>query len=312
MAKQRKVNKYLGKNIAKDHSKMYKFIEEELGITNKRCSRSIDEPHPKYNFVHEGPNPLPIRNFNFQKSSKDLLQPNCRECEKKYRRGRLNASRSKFHGLDDNQIRDLYINTYGDTKRCGRCERIQLPSDFPISRGMETGLHNMCFSCQSNYSESLGDRWVIYSPDGRTIHKNNAGKCCINCSSTKNLHWDHKWPVSIGGTDFKENFQILCRTCNISKKASVSEFNSMDEIDEKMICQRYHPLLWNAQYKGFTIRKFEIEIRRAVQQFLEEKASMNDQSLKDFFQKENRRNNRKFNVKRSVKKFRAFYSNRSR
>lgn len=312
MAKQRKVNKHLGKNIAKDHSKMYKFIEEELGITKKRCSRSVDEPHPKYGFVHEGPNPLPIRNFNFQKSSSDLLQPNCRECEKKYRRGRLNASRSKFQGLNDSQIRDKYRDAYGETKRCGRCEQTQLPSDFPISRGMETGLHNMCFSCQSNYSESLGDRWVIYSPDGRTVHNNNAGQFCINCSSTKNLHWDHKWPVSIGGTDRKENFQILCRTCNISKKASVSEFHSIEEIDEKMICQRYHPILHNAQLNAFTIRKFEIEIRRAVQQFLETKASMSDRALTLFFQNENRRNNRKFNVQRSVKKFRAFYTNRLR
>ena len=95
MAKQRKT-KNLGLNHSLDNPSKYKFIENTLGITHKKCSRgNSKEPHPKYNFIHEGPNPVPIREFNFLRSSNDGLQPNCRPCEKKYRRGRLDFYRKK-------------------------------------------------------------------------------------------------------------------------------------------------------------------------------------------------------------------------
>lgn len=312
MANQRRVNNQLGKNISKDHEKLYQMIEVDLGLSEKRCSRSMEEPHPKYKFVHEGPNPLPIREFNFQKSSKDYLQPNCRACERKYRRGRSDANHNRFDNLTDDEVRIKYNEIYGEIKRCGRCERNLYPTDFPISRGMESGLHNMCYDCQSNYHEAMGDRWIIYSPDGRTVHKRGRNLKCVKCSSVENLHMDHRWPVAIGGTDKEQNFQVLCQSCNSKKSISVEEFKTISDIHYDMICERYHHILNSAKQYSWYVRSFEIKIKEAVQIFLEEKASMTDEELKSFFVKEKRRNNRKHDENRCVAKFRKYYSNKLR
>ena len=310
MAKQRRVNNKLGKNFSKDHDKLYRFIELDLGISEKKCSRSADEPHPKYGFTHEGANPLPIREFNFQRSSKDYLQPNCRACEKKYRKGRSHANHTRYDKFSDEEVRLKYIEVYGEIKRCGRCDRNLYPADFPISRGMETGLHNMCYDCQANYHEAMGDRWIIYSPDGRTIHKRNGNQKCINCSSKRKLHMDHRWPVAVGGTDHKQNFQVLCQRCNNKKKISVDEFKTISDVSYDMICERYHYILKEAKLNSWYVRSFEIKIKEAVQKFLEHKASLSDEDLISFFLEEKRRNNRKHDEERCVKVFRKYYRSR--
>lgn len=312
MAKQRKVNDLLGKNWAKDHEKMYQFIEETLGVVNKKCSRSTEEPHPKYGFVHEGPNPLSIREFNFQRTSKDLLQPNCRKCEKKYRKGRSVRNHKVYDGLSDDEVRQKYIDVYGEIKQCGRCKRNLFPSDFPISRGMESGLHNMCIECQSNYQEAMGDRWIIYSPDGRTVHKSVKNQKCINCGSVNSLHKDHRWPVALGGTDHPVNFQVLCQSCNSKKKVSVAEFHSVQSIHFGMICERYHDILAQAKKENWYVRTLEIQMKVAVQKFIAYKASLSNEELRQFFLEEKRKNNRKHDVQRCIDKFRKYYRNRVR
>lgn len=40
---------------------------------------------------------------------------------------------------------------------------------------------------------------------------------CAHCSSSENLEVDHIRPVSLGGTNDRENLQALCGTCNRKK-----------------------------------------------------------------------------------------------
>ena len=52
------------------------------------------------------------------------------------------------------------------------------------------------------------------------------GAECTNCNSTKELTIDHIIPVSLGGCTTWDNLQILCRSCNSSKRDSVGGINA--------------------------------------------------------------------------------------
>jgi 5-methylcytosine-specific restriction endonuclease McrA len=43
--------------------------------------------------------------------------------------------------------------------------------------------------------------------------------CCRNCGSTSNLQFDHIIPRSWGGSGDSENVELLCRDCNLEKRA---------------------------------------------------------------------------------------------
>ena len=310
MKKQRQTTN-LGNNQANKHEVVYTELEKK-GIYKKRCSRSKVDPHPKYNFTHEGENPLSIREFNLQSSSKDGLQPNCRSCEKKFRRGRINYSKAIYEKMTVQEIYGNYAVKYGEElKLCGTCHKSKKPSEFPISITMESGLHNKCYSCQQSYTESVGERWIKFLPDGHTRNQPSKSDVCVKCSTNKKLQFDHKWPLSKGGTDHEENIKILCQKCNLAKKTDVSEFQNINEITKRHICKRYHEILKDATQKKESIRQFEITITAAVQNYLEWKCSLNETELSEHLKVHKEENNRKHNLQRAVKKYRKYCSNKS-
>ena len=318
MAKQRKT-KNLGLNLSKQKEKIYQYIEEVLGIKEKFCGRGNQGKSKRFGLTHEGKNPVPIREFyllmknvKIDSSGKvtiskgDGLQGSCIKCDKAYRRARINQW-SKIHSkMTKEEIDSEYRKNYGALKHCTPCGKDKPPEDFPISITMETGLHNSCISCTKAYSESVGSRWEIYSPDGHEVIKINKSDRCVTCGSNIKLHKDHIWPISKGGTDYKENIQILCGSHNLSKSASIVGIKSIDEIKDRMICKRYHPLLKEAKKKKWTVRKFEIKICEAVKEFISYKKNLSDEDLKLFFKKEKERNNRKHNLNHAIKKFRQY------
>jgi hypothetical protein len=45
---------------------------------------------------------------------------------------------------------------------------------------------------------------------------------CVKCSSKTNLHFDHIIPYTKGGTSLdSQNIQLLCRVCNLKKRANI-------------------------------------------------------------------------------------------
>lgn len=47
------------------------------------------------------------------------------------------------------------------------------------------------------------------------------GYRCKMCGSNYNLEIDHIYPFSLGGGNEESNLQVLCKSCNLSKGASV-------------------------------------------------------------------------------------------
>jgi hypothetical protein len=209
--------------------------------------------------------------------------------------------------MTSEEIYSNYFNQYGViNKKCGKCKIEKPPNQFPLSRTMESGLHNQCRECVELYTESLGERWIKFNPDGHTIHRKKKSDKCTWCESKNKLHYDHKWPISKGGTDYLENFQLLCEKHNFEKKSSVSEFATIQEINSRMICSRYHTTLEKARYDGLSIREFEINISSEVRKFIKMKCKMTDKQLREFYLYEKQKNNRKFNIDRAIDKFRAY------
>jgi len=316
MVKQRKT-KNLGLNRSEDREKIYLYIENKLGIKEKLCARGNSKKEIRYKFNHEGPNPLPIRNFNLLKvfidsngeviiSSKDGLQSNCIPCERKFRTGRLLRYKKKYSQMISKEIYEEYKKDYRNLKVCSMCKQDKTPEEFPISRGMETGLHNTCKLCSKSYSESVGTRWIIYSPDGHNVLKiTNKDKCKI-CDSKERLHKDHIWPLSKGGTDNKENIQILCGPHNLSKSAKIMGISFINEVKNEMICERYHKILSNAKENNLEINLLELKLSRAVKELIDWKKDLTNEKLKDFFEKEKSKNNRKHSIDHAIKKFRKY------
>lgn len=321
MYKKQRVTKNLGKNRSNEKEEIYKYIEDILGYKTKKCSKS-KENSGKYNFYHVGPSEIPIRNFNLLKCGFDgdgnfyqekpgiPLQSYCIDCERKYRRGRLNKWGSKYKNMSDDEVYENYKVVYGPIATCSRCKEDKIPEDFSISRKMDKGLHNVCKQCSKSYSEAVGNRWIIYSPSGR--NSISITKDDIEKYGYVSLSKDHVWPLSKGGSDNNENIEIIPKTKNSSKSNTIPDFiESVEQINKKQITDRYWPILKKAKEEKWDIRKFEIQISKAVSKLIEHKMKMNDEELKNFFESEKRKNNKKINIDRAARKFREYIKNSS-
>lgn len=311
----------LGLNRSQDREQIYKYIENVFHIKKKKCGMGSSKKGNRYGIVHEGPNPLPIRNFNLYDAeirngkvvinSQDGLQGNCMVCERKYRAARIQKNRARFSGMSDAEIYERYKEDYPrlhGLKRCSRCHKLKPPEDFSISKDMETGLHNMCKECSKAYLESVGDRWAIYSPDGYTVLKISAADSCQICGTKEHLTKDHIFPLAKGGSDNPVNIQVLCKTHNFSKSDTLISpaIKSISDIKPGMICERYLYVLDQARASGWTIGEFDQRITSAVKEFIVWKKNLSDHDLREFFKKEKEKNNRKISIDRAVRKFRAY------
>ena len=76
---------------------------------------------------------------------------------------------------------------------------------------------------QNNHPEVFykGHRRHSIPTDLRKIIWNRDEGKCVKCGSENNIHYDHIIPISKGGSTIKENLELLCQNCNLSKSDKI-------------------------------------------------------------------------------------------
>jgi hypothetical protein len=218
--KSQRNTKNLGVNTANTQDESYSQIEAKY--TTAKCSDSN----------HEGERNLPVRKFYLNKAGKGI-QGACITCQKNRRSKRIKVAREKFQEKTKEDICDIYLNTYGQTKTCSKCKTPKPPSEFPVSISMETGLHNHCILCCIGNSQGNGGlRDFIFMPDKDGIKYKKNDKC-ERCSGTDKLAVDHILPIAKGGTDCIANKQTLCVHCNSKKKDTIDCIIKSEFVSER-------------------------------------------------------------------------------
>ena len=302
VSKQRTVNKELGKNITKDHTRIYNEIEKRIGKT-KICNFGNCRGS-KTGVKHEGCNDVPIRDFELKGTSindqnsiiiknGDGLQGFCKVCSKRRRTARLNKENEEKKNKTPEEIYALYIKKYSiNTKRCSRCEKDKSLCDFNLSIGMECGLHNMCKLCSSEYGSSVGDRWIIYMPDGN--YKYN--------KKDKKEHDDHIFPLSLGGSNEKINHQLLSSIENLKKSNDITQFVSIQIINPELLSSRYRVSLTEAE----NLNDLKIILNQYIHKDLVERSRLSDETLLETYKVYCEKYNLRRDITRAVKKFREY------
>jgi 5-methylcytosine-specific restriction endonuclease McrA len=146
--------------------------------------------------------------------------------------------------------------------RCSTCKEVKESSDFHKSSTTANGFATRCRLCtnkssrawkarsnyKSKYDESVRERtfaWKAarpwYSVHATALQRMSAGSSaesyevianylnalpqeCGKCGTCEDLTVDHVLPLSKGGSHTTDNLQILCRSCNATKRQRSDDY----------------------------------------------------------------------------------------
>lgn len=300
--KQREVNKNLGKNITKDHNKIYDEIEKRFGKT-KKCNFG-NKKGSQTGIKHEGCADVPIRNFELKKTYinndnkviiefGDGLQGFCRKCSQERRKARIEKEKIEKKDKTPQEIYELYKKKYNiDFKKCSRCKTFKNLYEFNLSIGMECGLHNMCKICCYEYGSSIGDRWIIYMPDGNYKYNKHS----------KKEHDDHIFPLSLGGSNEKINHQLISSIENLKKSDDIMHFINIDKINPELLSLRYR----NSLLESNDLNDLKIRLNKYVYDDILYRSNLDNIELYNLYKDYCEKNNLRRDINRAIRKFREY------
>lgn len=220
-------------------------------MTTKRCRHCKQEK--------------PVTEFNKNRSKKDGLRSDCRECHRAHKREyqKKNAARNPGEVAVPPE------------KRCPECGVTRPVSEWHRSRARPDGLQGHCKPCMrakvAKYRAGNGEkyreksrermrRWAKANPDKRRAHQHRrrarkAGAftvphshddllaywrfvgvdpekcwyCALEGRDVPSEHIDHLKPLSAGGSETVWNKRPACSGCNLSKSARVFASGTGDE-----------------------------------------------------------------------------------
>jgi 5-methylcytosine-specific restriction endonuclease McrA len=184
--------------------------------------------------------------FNNNKTSKDGLQIKCKSCIKDYYEANKVASsiRSKTYYAMHQETLKVAFKVYGTINKSVIAKRRKA---YRLENIEKLTVKNKSYYENNKVSVSNTNKaWVKANPE-RKLASNHKRRCknkktignftsfdinklmvlqqfkCVYCQiefisdSKNNYHIDHIIPLSLGGSNFASNIQLLCPKCNCSK-----------------------------------------------------------------------------------------------
>ena len=311
----------LGRTRHREANELYQNYAKVHGST-KRCPFYGGSKYSGWENAHDiinpkFPNPdVPITEFDF---SGDKIQGYCKVCYKVHRQLRIDRARGQWYHPDgtemtDDEIRQIHRSTEGDVW-CSTGQHFVDPGEMGISKSMENGLHNICFTCEPLTRTAQGLRekewlaggdWDSWNQAAEQIRRQGRVPCagwplsiqfgnCEGALAGENMHLDHIVPLRAGGIHDAVNLQPMCGTCNIKKSDQLNPDISVDEILER-IHPDYHSIVNRTDSIPTIERKLKAHLATMVE------ASVQDGTYEQKLRDLKRRVNGQWDVERVVKK----------
>jgi len=183
----------------------------------------------------------PETEFAKSRSEKDSLYRYCRSCwsqirKKSYLKNKAKElERNKEWSMQNKQRHRQLVHQYWENNkeklkagaqtcyvlnRDKRQQQIrQWKLDNPIRWRILCGVHAHKRRSRNGAAEGC------YSPEDIQALLSEQNGLCNGCAAdiTQTFHVDHIVPISRGGSNWPDNLQLLCRSCNCSKGAKLPE-----------------------------------------------------------------------------------------
>ncbi|HQU83931.1 MAG TPA: HNH endonuclease signature motif containing protein [Pyrinomonadaceae bacterium] len=210
-----------------------------------------------------------LSEFGIDNSRFDKLNPRCKVCirtankisakahpetaqrkhQKRYKRDKVRIiDRINAQVIKRVKEQNYIVRT---EKKCSKCQTVKPISCFTKHARTADGFRYQCNECLSEFRKTLeyqnqnrkhkhtrrarenNAEGSFTADDVSKIYHSQKG-CCKYClvEVGNDYHLDHIIPISRGGTNYPENLQILCETCNLRKaKKTPEEFFQIYSIE---------------------------------------------------------------------------------
>lgn len=197
----------------------------------------------------------PLGEFNKNRTRRDGLSSQCRECARSYGRlwraanpdayaDAIRQSKAKnpekyrahvqaweqAHPEKVREAKQRYVDThpYGEERREYFRKRYQ-------QNGAQMRAQHRQYQKSHRAASALKTRRYRARKGHKRIHGWPAlrawfGNCCLCCGAARRIEADHVVPLSKGGSDDISNIQPLCRSCNAGKATQATDYRDPDRL----------------------------------------------------------------------------------
>lgn len=159
-----------------------------------------------------------ISEFCKDSHKKSGLQSRCNVCNADHSRQWREANPERYRA----SIKDYCVNNRGLLLEKSRQYRVVYIEKYKASK-KAWKIKNPQKVAESHRNRRASKRnaeGLHTAADIRELHNLQMRKCAVcRISIAKNYHVDHVIPLALGGSNNRDNLQLLCPSCNLSKNA---------------------------------------------------------------------------------------------